>query len=318
MAQEPTLVRFAVIGDSGSGDEHQYGIARQMLAWHNLLPYDLTLTLGDNIYGSWSGSGGGNKKEFKRKFDRPYAALLARGVIFRAALGNHDVESRGGQDLIEAYDRFHIDGPLGYYHFTAGEWHPGAGAAVGGVEEGPFAPLVEFFVLNTVRLANDAQDQEQLAWFKHVLGASRARWRIVGGHHPLYSTGKQHGGDIGLREALEPILQGIYLGPAATSSPAVQVVFAGHDHIYERFHPQQGIAYFVCGASGQLRAGNARPSPEVAAFEDRQRVFMLWEVTPQELRFRAINDHGEAFDCGTVRPAGKVESADCPALASVR
>ncbi len=108
-AQQPALVRFAVIGDSGTGGQHQYRIAEQMAAWHERLPYDLVLMLGDNIYGAYWG--GGNKKYFEAKFDRPYAELLARGVISRAALGNHDARAAGGRDLIEAYDRFHIDGP---------------------------------------------------------------------------------------------------------------------------------------------------------------------------------------------------------------
>ncbi len=291
-AQQPAPIRFAVIGDSGTGGQHQYRIAKQMAAWHERLPYHLVLMLGDNIYGAYWG--GGNKKYFEAKFDRPYAELLARGVIFRAALGNHDAREAGGRDLIEAYDRFHIEGPQGYYSFTAGE----------NAKKQAAAPLVEFFVLNTMRLEKDKQDPEQLAWLEQALSRSRARWRIVYGHHPLYSTGKRHGGDAGLRKKLESLLTG----------EGVQVVLAGHDHIYQRFHPQGGIVYFVCGSSGKLRRGNAGPSPLVAAVEDRQRVFMLWEATAEELRFRAINEQGQAFDCGVIRRDGTVREIACASL----
>lgn len=291
-AQQPAPIRFAVIGDSGTGGQHQYRIAKQMAAWHERLPYHLVLMLGDNIYGAYWG--GGNKKYFEAKFDRPYAELLARGVIFRAALGNHDAREAGGRDLIEAYDRFHIEGPQGYYSFTAGE----------NAKKQEAAPLVEFFVLNTMRLEKDKQDPEQLAWLEQALSRSRARWRIVYGHHPLYSTGKRHGGDAGLRKKLESLLTG----------EGVQVVLAGHDHIYQRFHPQGGIVYFVCGSSGKLRRGNAGPSPLVAAVEDQQRVFMLWEATVEELRFRAINEQGQAFDCGVIRRTGTVREIACASL----
>ena len=283
-----------------------------MVAWHERRPYHLMLMLGDNIYGAWWG--GGNKKYFEAKFDRPYAELLARGVTFRAALGNHDAREAGGQDLIAAYDRFHIEGPQGYYSFTAGEWRP-RGAEAGA--EHPFrtqgkkksgqsgvAPLVEFFVLNTLRLEKNKQDPEQLAWLEQALSRSRARWRIVYGHHPLYSTGKRHGGDAGLRQKLESLLTG----------EGVQVVLAGHDHIYQRFHPQGGVVYFVCGSSGKLRRGNARPGPLVAAVEDRKRVFMLWDATAEELRFRAINEQGQAFDCGVIRRTGTVREIACASL----
>lgn len=306
-AEPPALLRFAVIGDSGTGDKHQYEIARQMAAWHDRLPFDLVLMLGDNIYGGLAGLGGGDKKDFEEKFDRPYAELLRRGVVFRAALGNHDLRHRDGRDLIEARERFHIGGPHGYYSFTAGRL------------DGQ-TPLVEFFVLNTVRLEKDKQDAEQLAWLERALAASRARWRIVYGHHPLYSTGKRHGSDVALREKLEPLLLGEASVAGATglnhrgdgSGLWVAVVLAGHDHIYQRFHPQKGIAYFVCGASGKLRRRNARPSGLVAAVEDQQRVFMLWEATPEGLRYRAINEHGQAFDCGFIRLGVPAESVPCP------
>lgn len=319
-----------------------------MLAWHERLPYELVLMLGDNIYGAWWG--GGNKKGFEERFDRPYAGLLARGVVFRAALGNHDTRQREGQDLIEANDRFHIDSPQGYYSFTAGSFTPTSpGAPAPGNES---APLVEFFVLNTVRLEKDKQDPEQLRWLEQALAASRAHWRIVYGHHPLYSTGKRHGGDPALRAKLEPLFlgrpspegsspvapatgSGVERLPEASLDSArdkgasglgveggggarVQVVLAGHDHIYERFQPQKGIVYFVCGSSGQLRRGNARRGPPVAAVEDQQRVFMLWEATPEELRFRAINEQGQAFDCGVIRPGGRLDSVPCETPSTAR
>jgi hypothetical protein len=312
VAPEPALVRFAVIGDSGTGDAHQYAVAREMLRWHDRRPFELVLMLGDNIYGAYWG--GGNRKDFEAKFDKPYAGLLARGVVFRAALGNHDLRARDGRDLVESYDRFHIERPEGFYSFTAGEWFPAAGAprlrsgqAAGlSAREDKSAPLVEFFVINTVRLEKDKKDPEQLAWLDKALAASRARWRVVYGHHPLYSTGKHHGPDVRMRAKLEPLFFD------AAGRPRVHVVLAGHDHIYQRFVPQKGIVYLVCGSSGKLRRGNARPSALVAAVEDRRRAFMLWEATPDELRFRAINEQGQAFDCGALREA-EVVAAACPA-----
>ncbi|MEK7216498.1 MAG: metallophosphoesterase, partial [Chloroflexota bacterium] len=258
-AQQASLVRFAVIGDSGTGKDGQYRVAEQMVAWHDRRPYELVLMLGDNIYGwLWRG---GRKQEFADKFDRPYAELLRRGVVFRAALGNHDMYTRRGGNLIESYERFHIDGAEGYYRFTAGE-EPGGG------------PLVEFFVLNSTRLDNNKHDPAQLAWLEEALAASTARWRIAYLHHPLYSTGASHGEDKRLRVKLEPLFHRVAAsassnGPTANSAPRVQVVLSGHDHIYQRFHPQQGIVYFVLGSSGKLRRENARPSPAVAAVNDQ-------------------------------------------------
>lgn len=285
---QPTPLRFAVIGDQGTGDEHQFRIARQMTRWHDALPYSLVITLGDNFYGPkllWWRHGG--KQYFDDKFDEPYADLLGRGVIFRLSLGNHDVRTHDGRDIIKDTARFHIDGELGYYRFAQGE-------------AGDGSPLVEFFVLNTPRLDKGDGDPEQLAWLRESLETSRAKWKVVYGHHPVYSTGKRHGAKEKIQSRLEPILAG-----------RVDLALAGHEHFYERFHPQQGVAYFICGSSGELRRGNARRGPIVAAVEDQARTFMLWEVTGTELRFLAIKENGEAFDCGKVLPGGKVEETVC-------
>lgn len=35
----------------------------------------------------------------------------------------------------------------------------------------------------------------------------------------------------------------------------VDVVFTGHEHIYERIKEQKGIPYFIVGSSGQIAQG---------------------------------------------------------------
>jgi len=302
--QEENIIRFAVISDSGTGDQHQYQLAQQMVRWHDRWPYSLVLMLGDNIYGFWWR--GGRKQDFAKKFDLPYAALLRRGVVFRAALGNHDTYTRAGGDLIAAWERFHIAGEHGYYSFTAGQLPPNAAQPPPAATEQLPAPLIEFFVLNSVRLQKDRQDPAQLTWLEQALTASRARWRIAYFHHPIYSTGRRHGEDRKLRAKLEPL----FLGRSQT--PRVQVVLSGHDHIYERFHPRQGIVYFTV-SSGKLARGQAAPRPDLAAYEDQQRTFLLIEVTPAQLRFWAINETGRAFDCAWLDPAGTVTPTPCPA-----
>lgn len=307
----PEPVRFAVVGDGGSGDRHQHLVAQRMAEWHDRLPFEFVLMLGDNIYGGlWGLRGGGHRRFFEKQFDEPYAALLARSVVFRASIGNHDARTRDGRDLIEDRKRFGMDGAEGYYRFAVGRQPAQAGTVRAGGEDG--APLIEFFALNTDRLVERREDPDQLAWLEKALAASRARWRIVYGHNPLYSTGKRHGGDEALRAILEPILLGSEGQGGHT--PRVHVFLAGHDHIYERLKPQKGIVHFVCGSSGKLRRGDARRTPEVAAAEDQLRAFMLWEATPDALTFRAMNEEGNAFDCGRILSGGTVETVACSAL----
>src|SRR5687768_11898149 len=43
-------LRFAVIGDTGRGDRHQYMTAAKMIEWRQWFEYDFVIMLGDNIY----------------------------------------------------------------------------------------------------------------------------------------------------------------------------------------------------------------------------------------------------------------------------
>ena len=81
----------------------------------------------------------------------------------------------------------------------------------------------------------------------------------------------------------------------------VQVVFAGHDHVYERVKPQKGIYYFTEGASGSLRAGNLRKSDLTAAGYDKDRSFLLVEISGDELFFQTISRAGATVDSGTIQ-----------------
>src|SRR5882757_5279229 len=80
----PNSLKFAVIGDSGSGDSEQYAVANQMARFRGIFPFDMVIMLGDNIYG------GQGPADLVKKFSQPYKALLDAGVKFYASLGNHD------------------------------------------------------------------------------------------------------------------------------------------------------------------------------------------------------------------------------------
>src|SRR5947207_5145656 len=77
-------VRFAVIGDSGTGDRMQYDVGRLMEDCRKKASFDFVIMLGDNIYGA------DTPADFSLKFETPYKSLLDAGVKFYAALRNHD------------------------------------------------------------------------------------------------------------------------------------------------------------------------------------------------------------------------------------
>jgi predicted phosphodiesterase len=163
-------VRFAVIGDSGTGEKEQYEIARQMEAYHNVVNFDFVIMLGDNIYG------GHEPRDFAQKFEVPYKPLLDTGVKFYASLGNHD-----DPKLEPLYKPFNMNGER-YYTFKRGD--------------------VQFFALDS-----NYMDAQQLSWLQQNLRSSKAQWKICFFHHPLYNEGKMHGPDLDLRNQLSPLLK---------------------------------------------------------------------------------------------------------------
>ena len=255
-------LKFAVIGDNGTGEPPQYDVARQMVSSRSSFPFDFVLMLGDNMYGSQK------TPDFVTKFERPYAALLQAGVLFYATLGNHDNQNN------RFYKAFNMGGER-YFTFVKKN--------------------VRFFVLDTNQL-----DPKQRAWFDETLQRSDDQWRICFFHHPIYSDGGRHGSDVALRVVLEPLL--IKYG--------VDVVFSGHDHMYERLKPQKGITYFVSGSGGELRRGDVRPSGLTAAYYDQDQSFMLVEVAGDEMFFEAVARSGAKVDSGVIRrePVGARDS----------
>ena len=81
----------------------------------------------------------------------------------------------------------------------------------------------------------------------------------------------------------------------------VSVVFTGHDHIYERTKPQQGIVYFVCGSGGKLRSGDLDyRSPILAKGNDTDRAFLVAEINGDEMHFNAVARNGTVIDSGVI------------------
>jgi 3',5'-cyclic AMP phosphodiesterase CpdA len=155
---------------------------------------------------------------------------------------------------------------------------------------------VRFFVLDS-----DYMDPKQQQWIDDELRKSGDDWKICYFHHPLYSDGGRHGSEVDLRVILEPVFL----------KYGVNVVYSGHDHIYERLKPQKGIYYFVSGSAGQLRRGDLKRSGMTEAGFDSDQSFMLNEIVGDDLHFQVISRAGKTVDSGTIHRQAK------PALTGV-
>jgi Calcineurin-like phosphoesterase len=171
MPNKDDSLKFAVLGDFGTGKQPQLDLAAQMKRAHDQFPFEVVATVGDNLYGSEG------PQDFKKKFEDPYQPLLDAGVKFYASLGNHDDQQKQSH-----YKLFNMDGKR-YYTFKP-----------------TTKQSVQFFALDT-----SYPSAEQIAWFEKELKDSDAGWKIPYFHHPPYSSGERHGSDSQIRRALEPL-----------------------------------------------------------------------------------------------------------------
>jgi hypothetical protein len=215
---------------------------------------DFAIQLGDNIYpdGADANDGKDDQKRMNDLILKPLQPLFAQNteLVVYSALGNHDWKSsRKGVALqtqwMQSQPNFHMD-TLGYYQYKMGQ--PGND--------------VEFFVLDTNMLLSaqpiyeiplnadgsetelqqakrqhlgefehaeshenplNGEAEKQLEWLSQGLAKSTAKWKLVYGHHILWSIGgtKYSEGHV-LRKLIMPTL-----------CQYADAYIAGHEHDLE-------------------------------------------------------------------------------------
>lgn len=253
-------VRFAAVGDTGTGGRNQMDVARSMVEAYRTAPYGLVVHVGDvSYYGSIL-------DRWREVWLEPYGPLLDAGVRFEVALGNHELEEEPSEEasrwLAEHLERFGY--PRTYRSFRRGP--------------------VEFFVLDTsLPTIRGVDAAEQLAWLDDALASSTAPWKVAVMHHAPYSSSTKRGSDLSVRGAVEPLF----------IEHGVDLVLCGHDHTYERTIPQQGVTYIVTGAGAKLSdVGRS----DFTAFSARQLEFLLIDADLDTMRVSAIAPSGLVFD----------------------
>jgi acid phosphatase len=157
---------------------------------------------------------------------------------------------------------------------------------------------VDFFFLDTTPMAGfptieamfrrhlRSQDvPKQMEWFESALAASTAPWKIVVGHHPVYSGG-EHGDTPFIVKNVLPLLE----------KYKVQAYINGHDHDLQ--HLQAGrVNLFCSGAGSAIRPTQTTPHTHFASATSG---FMTMALQPDKMEVRMINDRGRQIYTTTV------------------
>jgi predicted phosphodiesterase len=280
-ASDAAKLTFCALGDSGfPGDNHGEAVPEQLSIARLLEEQspDLVIHTGDIIYLA------GQPESFDALFFQPYAATLARVPMF-CTLGNHDVITKKAAPTLEEFPFPPNENGNRYYSFDAASVH--------------FTCLDSNLAVK-MKTPSDFAATAQGKWLAADLAATRAKWKVVFFHHPLYAgTNVRMYEQKAMRAALERLLD----------EAGVDLIVCGHEHVYLRTvrarrekQDDDGMVHVVTGGGGAPLA-TAEPDELTACYASRFHL-TRFDVNGAEMRIRALapgaSGKTECFDDVTV------------------
>ena len=198
----------------------------------------------------------GEDANYPKQFYRPYQKLIASRIFF-PSLGNHDYVESGGRAWL---DNFYLPGVERFYSFDCGNVH-------------------------LVALDSNFVDSRSADWLESDLSKTDKLWKIVFFHHPPFTNKSGRQDSYKIAHFWLPIFK----------KYKVDLVLCGHDHLYTRFRPVDGVHYIVEGLGGKSRY-KIKPDSRVAFTDNRDYGFGLVEIWGNDLYFSHITRSGKVLD----------------------
>lgn len=267
------MLRFLVIGDWGrKGLYRQQETADQMAVSARLVQADFIISTGDNFYDA--GVESVDDPNWQQSFEQIYKASSLQ-IPWYCVLGNHDYDGNVQAQIEYSRISSRWNLPAPYYHITK---------KIGQEEVliifTDTSPFIFEYYLNP-RPAIISQDKvQQLKWLEQTLESSKARWKIVVGHHPVYSSSPFHGDAPELIDAFVPLFK----------KYKVALYLAGHEHDLQLQKPKGNTYYLVSGAASEIRETDSYAFTE---FSSSSNGFALIELDDTALKIEFINDAGQ-------------------------
>ncbi len=259
--------RVVILGDFGAGTTGMSNVAARVNA---ITDADLFLTVGDNIYP------GGQPGLFDPYWFSLYGPTMRRAPCL-PALGNHDVD-QGAYNGTASLTNFYLpaNGPTGQternYSFDYANAHFVC------VDSNPFTNVaLNASVCTAIK-----------TWLSNDLAGTTRPWKFVYFHHPPYTSdgGSAHADNAGVKTNIMPILE----------AAGVQVVFAGHNHFYERQNAINGVYHIITGAGGQSLYAPSNRKVYSAVLQTTSNSFSLVDIAGSRMKLRQIAANGATFD----------------------
>jgi tartrate-resistant acid phosphatase type 5 len=281
---QPDGLNFLIFGDWGRrGDSDQVGVAAQMAKAARDVGAKFVVSVGDNFYDD--GVASVNDPHWRVSFEDVYHEDALQ-VPWHVIMGNHDYHGNCEAQLDYHSRQPRWNMPARFYQQS----HTLDGGARADFFYIDTTPMVRSYHTNpiTKRQVTTQDVPGQLEWLKGALAASKAQWKIVLGHHPIYSGGL-HGDTPELIESVLPLLD----------QYGVQVYFNGHDHDLQHLTAGK-INLFDTGAGSE-----SRPTSKTRHTQWAQACsgFTTVQLLSRQMEVRMIDKRGRLLYATTVSRA---------------
>ncbi len=274
---------FLVVGDWGrNGHYGQQAVADRMDETAHHLGIEFVISVGDNFY--QNGVASTEDPQWETSFEKVYngANLFTN---WYAILGNHDYRGSVQAQIDYSKKSRRWNMPSEYFSFERTlDDDSGEKVLFVFIDTNP---LEKKYYKDETYMFTDVVKQDttkQLAWLNQTLAQSTAKWKIVIGHHPLYTTGKRLKETPYVRYSLQPILE----------KYKVDAYFCGHEHDLQHQKPANIFTHhFTTGAGSETRPVS-KPQ-EYTKFAEAQHGFMAVSATSKEVSVQVINEKGEVI-----------------------
>ncbi len=279
-------LNFCVIGDWGRyGDYFQKAVADKLSSAVTGVRASFIVSTGDNIYPN--GVISAYDPAWKYAFEDVYHDYPTH-INWYVVLGNHDY--RTNPDAEVAYSKI------------SGRWHmPSRYYSIKVPLKGDTSKSAEFFFIDTTPFQKDYYSEEgyasnvagndtaaQKKWLIDGLKNSKAIWKFVVGHHPLYSAGKRKGKTGDMIDAFRELFE----------KYKVDAYFCGHEHQLE-VDQEDGYHFweFISGAGSESTPVTNAP---FAKFAVQDHGFLTASITASAMLIQYINADGKILYTTTV------------------
>ena len=289
----PDSLNFLVFGDWGRrGETDQKEVAGQMAKAAMDINAKFVISVGDNFYES--GVTSVEDKHWKQSFENVYTAPSLQ-VPWYVIMGNHDYHANCDAQIAYSQISPRWKMPARYY-LQSHQIDKDVTADFFYLDTTPMVRVYydRFFEEPTYHQVITQDVPKQMAWFKQALASSKAQWKIVIAHHPIYSGG-DHGDTPELIENVLPLLH----------EHGVQAYFNGHDHNLQHLMAGE-VNLFDSGAGSQHRPAR---STEHTKFAEACSGFTTVSLGPDKMNVCMIDNDGKLLYTTSIsRNSAKISS----------